>query len=66
MTKERVNKMDRDVNKMENKEEHFTELEPVEKPNMSRNEYEKISAITEEAVDVCMPIITTEARLGNS
>ncbi len=63
MTKERVDKMDRDVNKMENKEEHFTELEPVEKSNMSRNEYEKTSAITEEAVDVCMPIITTEARL---
>lgn len=63
MTKEKEDKMDRDVNKMENKEEHFTELEPVEVSNMSRNEYEKASAITEEAADVCMPIITTEARL---
>ncbi len=63
MTKETEDKMDQDVNKMENKEEHFAELEPVEEPNMSRNEYEKTSAITEETVDVCIPIITTKSSL---
>ncbi|XP_058632825.1 trichohyalin-like [Onychostoma macrolepis] len=63
MTKEREDEMDQDVNKMENKEEHLAELEPVEEPNVSRNEYEKTSAITEETVDVCIPIITTEASL---
>ncbi|XP_016383448.1 A-kinase anchor protein 9-like isoform X2 [Sinocyclocheilus rhinocerous] len=63
MTKEREDEMGQDVNKMENKEEHFAELEPVEEPNMSRNEYEKTSAITEETVDGCIPIITTEASL---
>ncbi|XP_016356540.1 uncharacterized protein LOC107699718 isoform X2 [Sinocyclocheilus anshuiensis] len=63
MTKEREDEMGQDVNKMENKEEHFAELEPVEEPNMSRNGYEKTSAITEETVDGCIPIITTEASL---
>ncbi|KAL0192847.1 hypothetical protein M9458_011143, partial [Cirrhinus mrigala] len=56
MTEERVEEMDQDVNKMENKEAHIAELEPVEKPNMGSNEYEKISATTEETV--CIPIIT--------
>uniref|UniRef100_A0A8C1LLU8 Uncharacterized protein n=1 Tax=Cyprinus carpio TaxID=7962 RepID=A0A8C1LLU8_CYPCA len=63
MTKEREDEMDQDVNKMENKEEHFAELEPVEEQNISRNEYEKTSAITEETVDACIPIFTTEASL---
>ncbi len=65
MIKETEDKMDQDVNKMENKEEHFAELEPVEEPNMSRNEYEKTSAITEETVDVCIPIITTKSSLAS-
>ncbi|XP_050966054.1 LOW QUALITY PROTEIN: trichohyalin-like [Labeo rohita] len=56
-TEERVEEMDKDVNKMENKEAHIAELEPVEEPNMGSNEYEKTST-TEETVDVCIPSIT--------
>ncbi|XP_043096027.1 silent chromatin protein ESC1-like [Puntigrus tetrazona] len=61
MTKEREDEIDQDVNKLENKEELFTK--PVEEPNMSRNEYEKTSAIAQDTVDVCIPIMTTETSL---
>ncbi|XP_067264086.1 midasin AAA ATPase-domain containing protein [Chanodichthys erythropterus] len=57
-TEKRVEEMDQEVNKMENKEINLAELEPVEEPNMIRNEDEKTS--TEETVNVCLPIITTE------
>ncbi|XP_073697292.1 uncharacterized protein [Garra rufa] len=51
------------VKEMENKEAHLAEMELVEEPNMSRDKYEKISATTEETVNVCIPIITTETSL---
>ncbi|XP_056093887.1 midasin AAA ATPase-domain containing protein [Rhinichthys klamathensis goyatoka] len=61
MTKERVEEIDQEVNKMENKEAKLAELEPVEEPDMIRNGDEKTSASTEEIVIVCcLPIITTE------
>ncbi|KAK9974370.1 hypothetical protein ABG768_022471 [Culter alburnus] len=47
-----------EINKMEKKEIILAELEPVEEPDMIRNEDEKTS--TEETVNVCLPIITTE------
>ncbi|ROL40955.1 Soluble lamin-associated protein of 75 kDa [Anabarilius grahami] len=47
-----------EINKMEKKEINLAELEPVEEPDMIRNEDEKTS--TEETVNVCLPIITTE------
>ncbi|XP_051748606.1 trichohyalin-like isoform X2 [Ctenopharyngodon idella] len=99
-TEERVEEMDQEVNKMENKEANLAELEPVEEdtekiiplvegepdedatekgfeeinkiekkeinlaeleePDMIRNEDEKTLASTEETVNVCVPIITTE------
>ncbi|XP_039517854.1 midasin AAA ATPase-domain containing protein isoform X4 [Pimephales promelas] len=60
MTKETVEEIDQEVNKMENKEAKLAELEPVEETDMIRNEDEKTSASTEEIVNVCLPIITTE------
>ncbi|CAM4538626.1 unnamed protein product [Leuciscus chuanchicus] len=60
MTEERVEEIEQEVNKMENKEAKLAELEPVEEPDMIRNEDEKTSASTEEIVNVCLPIITTE------
>ncbi|KAK7165009.1 hypothetical protein R3I94_003404 [Phoxinus phoxinus] len=60
MTEERVEEIDQEVNKMENKKAKLADLEPVEEPDMIRNEDEKTSASTEEIMNVCLPIITTE------
>ncbi|XP_077087781.1 uncharacterized protein LOC143739292 isoform X2 [Siphateles boraxobius] len=60
MTEERVEEIDQEVNKMENKEAKLAELETVEEPDMIRNEDEITLASTEEIVNVCLPIITTE------
>ncbi|XP_067294294.1 midasin AAA ATPase-domain containing protein isoform X2 [Pseudorasbora parva] len=62
MTEEKVEEMDQVVNKMENKKANLAELGPMEEPGMIINENKNTSASTEETVNVCLPIITTETR----